>query len=89
MVKSYEERMKERGYTDKMLELEVLMKKAAYEEDEIRVITYNNIEYIGKADGYTKGDDEEDGFSTLCIDTEDKGSWCLGVNEIKSIEVLE
>ena len=89
MIKSYEERMKERGYTDKMLELDSLMDKVDDDDAKVRIIDCNDVEYIGQAGRYRKGDDEEDGFSTLSIYTEDKGDWCLGVNEIKSIEVLE
>ena len=89
MVKSYKEIMKEHGYTDKMIELDDLMEKIADEDVKIRIIDCDDIEYVGKVDGYTQPADEEDGFSSIDIDTEDKGGWCLKVNEIKSIEVLE
>ena len=72
------------GYTDTMLDMDDLMEECAEEEWMVRVIDINNKEHVDKAGWYSKADDEEDGFCTFSV-----GEWCLGVNEIKSIEILD
>ncbi len=85
----YRERYKlQYGYTDEMLQIDDLMEELAAKRSKARVLTHDETVYIGVAGHYCKADDEEDGFATFSVDTEDKGSWCLGVNEIKSISEI-
>ncbi|MCC8196548.1 MAG: Rho-binding antiterminator [Ruminococcus sp.] len=90
MYKDYRERYKAQyGYTDEMLVIDDFMEEACQRHYIVHIVDHDGIEYTGKASGYCKADDEDDGFATMCIDTTDKGGWCLGVNEIASIEKLD
>ena len=67
---------------------EDIMEMAAVKRKRVRVVCHDK-EYIGEASFFTKGDDEEDGHPTFCVDTEDKGNWCFSDYDIESIEILD
>lgn len=69
------------------MKIDDIMEKAALGQLQVVVVDVDGDTYKGTARGYTKADDEEDGFSTICIDS-DRGNWCLGENEIRSIEIV-
>lgn len=64
-------------------EIEEIMEMAAIEHKEMKIISKRGITYEGEADGFTKADDEEDGYASVII-----GNWCIGSNEVKSFEIL-
>ncbi len=86
----YRERLKKQnGYTDKMLELNDIMTEVSHNKNIVHVVCLDGAEYTGKAGWYCKADDEEAGFATFTVDTTNNGGWVLGVNEIKSIEIIQ
>ena len=66
------------------MSIDDIMEKAALSRLQVEIVDVDGITYKGTAEAYTKADDEEDGFSTICIDS----GWCLGENEIRSIKIV-
>ena len=69
------------------MSIDDIMEKAAIGRLRVEIVDVDGITYKGTAEAYTQADDEEDGFSTICIDS-DRGAWCLGENEIRSIKIV-
>lgn len=85
----YRERYKlQYGYTDEMLKMDALMEIAATKNLKVRIVSIDGTAYEGIANHYCKADDEEDGFASVCVDTND-GGFGFPVNYIQSIEVIE
>ncbi len=68
--------------------LDRFMEQVARARALVHVVDCDDIEYTGHACDYTKGDDEENGYPTFYIDWDTDGLG-FGLNEIKSIEVLQ
>lgn len=66
------------------MSIDDMMEKAADEGLTVEIVGKSGRVYRGTAEAYTKADDEEDGYSTICIDS----GWCLGENEIQSIKIV-
>ena len=71
-----------------MMSIDNMMEKAADKAARIKVSCFDGTEYIGRASHYCKADDEDHGYSSVGIDTDDGEGWCLKENEIQSIEFL-
>ncbi len=70
------------------MSIDDMMEKASDKAARIKVLCVDGTVFIGRASHYCKADDEDDGYSSVCIDTDDGEGWCLSENEIQSIEFL-
>ena len=70
------------------MSIDNMMEKAADKAARIKVLCFDGTEFTGRASHYCKADDEDDGYASVCIDTDDGDCWSLSENEIQSIEFL-
>lgn len=54
----------------------------------VKIIDIDGIEYVGVVRSFTSSVDEDNGYASIVIATEDKGWWSLSENEIKSVEEI-
>ncbi len=71
------------------MRIDDMMEKAALDHAEVRIVDRTGCIYEGMACGFTKADDEEDGYASIFIDVLDDDGWCLREHEIESIEVVK